>query len=75
MKVFAMLLLACAQREELTPGRFQSISALIKPQRGESRWAQIPWLLSFREARHKAAAEGKPLLLWSGGGSAPLGGC
>ena len=70
-----MMLLACAPAQDLTPETFDRIAALIKPQKGESRWAQIPWLLSVREARRKAAAEGKPMLVWSGGGAAPLGGC
>ena len=49
--------------------------ALIKPQPGESKWTEIPWLLSVHDARVKAAAEGKPIFIWSSGGALPLGTC
>jgi hypothetical protein len=55
--------------------RFNQLRDLIRPQPGESRWREIDWLTSLHEARVKAAAEGKPILLWSGGGAPPLGGC
>ena len=35
-------------------------------------FAQVPWLTSLWEAREKAAAEGKPILLWEMDGH-PLG--
>jgi hypothetical protein len=34
-----------------------------------------PWLLSVWEAREKAAKGGKPILVWSGSGGAPIGVC
>ncbi len=40
---------------------------LIKPQPDEATWAQIPWEISLTRARTKAAAEGKPILLWTAG--------
>src|SRR5262245_687929 len=55
--------------------QFGRLRELIRPQKGESNWRQIDWLTSLHEARVKAAAEGKPILLWSGGGAPPLGGC
>ena len=59
----------------LTAGHFEEVLRLIKPQDGELRFREIPWLLSVHEARTKAAAEGKPILVWSGSGGAPLGVC
>lgn len=59
----------------LTPERFEQLEKLMKPATGESRWEGIPWLLDLHEARKKAAAEGKPILLWSAGGCLPIGGC
>jgi hypothetical protein len=56
-------------------GDFDKLRALIRPQEGESNWRRVDWLTSLHEARVKAAAEGKPILLWSGGGAPPLGGC
>ncbi len=60
---------------ELDAAHFETLRNLIRPGEGESRWEQIPWLLSLYEARRRAAAEGKPILLWSAGGCCPLGGC
>ena len=55
--------------------QFDLLRKLVNPQDGESNWRAIDWLTSLHEARVKAAAEGKPILLWSGGGAPPLGGC
>jgi hypothetical protein len=55
--------------------QFDSLRQLIRPHEDESRWRDVDWFTSLREARVKAAAEGKPILLWSGGGAPPLGGC
>ncbi len=55
--------------------QFGPLRNLIRPQEGESRWRDVDWLTSLHEARVKAAAEGKPILIWSGGGAPPLGGC
>ena len=62
-------------QDRIPTDQFGSLRALIRPQEGESRWREIDWLTSLHEAREKAAAEGKPILLWSGGGAPPLGGC
>lgn len=61
--------------ESLTPKTFAALCKLIKPARGESRWAEIPWMLSVYDARKKAAEFGKPIFIWSSGGAPPLGGC
>jgi hypothetical protein len=61
--------------ELLTAERFAQLGKLIRPLPGESRWEEIPWLLSVYDARKKAAAEGKPIFVWSAGGGPPLGGC
>jgi hypothetical protein len=55
--------------------QFGRLVALIKPQPGELRFHEIPWLIDVWEARKKAAAEGKPILVWSGAGGAPIGVC
>lgn len=52
---------------------FGKLHALIKPAAGELPWLEIPWLIDLTEARQKAAAEGKPLFLFLGSGSAPIG--
>jgi hypothetical protein len=58
--------------EPIAADQFQRLHALIKPQTGEDTWTHIPWLSSLWEARRRAAAEGKPILLWEMDGH-PLG--
>ena len=66
---------AFADPEPIAVKDFDHLHKLIKPAADESRWLGMNWLTSLWEARQKAAAEGKPILLWSGGGAPPLGGC
>jgi len=80
-----LLLLGCAgtsalawagePAETLTATTFAQIQKHIKPQPGESRWMEIPWFLDLHAARQKAAAEGKPLFLYSSGGATGIGAC
>ena len=48
------------------------LRALIRPAEGEDPFETIPWETSLWEARKKAAAAGKPVLLWEMDGH-PLG--
>ena len=57
---------------QLTPEQFDRLHALIKPCQGEDKWTRIPWMTSLWEARRRAAAEGRPILLWEMDGH-PLG--
>ncbi len=58
--------------QAISPDEMARLHRLIKPQSGEEKWQQIPWLSSLWEARKRAAAEGKPILLWEMDGH-PLG--
>lgn len=58
--------------EPIAPDRLGKLQAVIKPQADEDKWAQIPWMADLWKARQKAAAEGKPILLWEMDGN-PLG--
>jgi hypothetical protein len=64
-----------AQPKPIEPKQYERLHKLIKPQPGELLFQEIPWLLSVHDARVKASAEGKPILIWSGSGGAPLGVC
>jgi hypothetical protein len=58
----------------LSPESFDALHALIHPQAGEFAWYdEIPWLTSVQEAREKAAAEGKPILVWTSADGQPCG--
>ncbi len=52
--------------------QFLELQALVKPNKSEDKWAEIPWQASLWEARKQAAAQGKPILLWEMDGH-PLG--
>jgi hypothetical protein len=59
---------------ELTPAQFGKFHALLRPKANEMRFGRIPWLFDLWEAREKAAAEGKPLLILGAAGN-PCGTC
>lgn len=67
--------LAAQGGNDLSAATFQQFYQCIRPQPGESRWMDIPWLIDLHEARKKAAAEGKPLFVLSGGGATGIGAC
>jgi hypothetical protein len=58
--------------EPIRSDQFIKLHTLIKPKASEEAWAQIPWLTSLWDARVRAAAEGRPILLWEMDGH-PLG--
>ena len=72
---FAAGRLAAETPVPIPPDQFDKLHKMIKPQSGELRFQEIPWLMSVYDARKTAAAEGKPILIWSGSGGAPLGVC
>ena len=59
---------------ELTPAQFGKFHALLRPKAKEMRFGEIPWMFDLWEARTKAAAEGKPLLILGAAGN-PCGTC
>jgi hypothetical protein len=59
---------------DLPADQFEKFHAMIKPIPGEMSWrTEIPWLTNLTEARAKAAAEGKPILVWMSADGHPLG--
>jgi hypothetical protein len=57
----------------ISPDQFVNLQTMIKPRAGEAPWEEISWMTNLWEARTKAAAEGKPLFVWSA--SADVLGC
>jgi hypothetical protein len=56
------------------PEQLEPLHALIRPQGSEYAWyEEIPWLTSIQEALEKAAAEGKPILVWTSADGQPCG--
>lgn len=57
------------------PEQFDSLTRLILPdaQRGETKWLDVEWMTNTLEARKKAAAENKPIVVWTMS-ACPLGG-
>lgn len=83
MKILSLLLLlllasipSLARGDETVPeipaADFDRLLAAIKPQRGESPWRGIPWLTNVTEARRKASAENKPLVIFTAADGSPL---
>ncbi len=66
---------ACAHADavpEISPADYERLLAAIKPQPGESPWREIPWLTNVTEARRKASAEDKPLVIFTAADGSPL---
>ena len=57
---------------EIGAADFDRLLAAIKPQRGESPWREIAWLTNVTEARRKASAENKPLVIFTAADGSPL---
>jgi hypothetical protein len=59
----------------IPPDQFDSLVKLILPsaERGETKWLEVPWMTNTLEARRKAAAEDKPIVVWTMS-ACPLGG-
>ena len=57
---------------DIPAANFDRLLAAIKPQRGESPWRNIPWLTNVTEARRKASAENKPLVIFTAADGSPL---
>jgi hypothetical protein len=62
--VLSLSISATPSAEPIKAEHFQKLHALIKPQKSEEKFMQIPWRTSLWDARKEAAKEGKPILLW-----------
>jgi hypothetical protein len=72
---FSVLSVEVLAQSELNDKTFNQLYQQIRPQPGESRWLEVPWQIDFHAARKKAAEEGKPLFVLSGGGATGIGAC
>ena len=54
-------------------GDFARLHSLIKPQPGESPWREMNWLTNVTEARQRAVAENKPIVIFTAADGSPLG--
>ena len=70
--VFSLAASGLHAAEPIKPEQFTKLHTLIKPQQGEEKFMEIGWMTDLWEARKKAAADGKPILLWEMDGH-PLG--
>lgn len=58
---------------EIAPADFARLRDAIRPQPGESPWREIEWMTSIRDARRRAAEEGRPILVFTAADGSPLG--
>jgi hypothetical protein len=70
--VGSMLARADTRVPRISPDDLEDLLAAIKPQKGESPWREIPWLTNVTEARRKAIAEDKPLVIFTAADGSPL---
>lgn len=62
-----------AERISKIPMRdFQRLHLMIRPQFGESPWREVSWLTDVTEARRRALAEDKPLVIFTAADGSPL---
>lgn len=59
----------------LSVEEFERLHRFIKPQEGECRFWQVPWLVNVAEARILAGKQKKPMAVLSGHRGSPLGNC
>lgn len=52
---------------------FERLYDTIKPQPGESPWREVAWVTNITEARRRAIAEDKPLIIFTAADGSPLG--
>jgi hypothetical protein len=57
---------------EIAVEEFERLREAMKPQRGESSWREIAWLTSVKEGWERAAAEGKPIIIFTAADGSPL---
>jgi hypothetical protein len=74
MILLALATLLLTAQDPPSTESWRQLHSLVKPQSEEWKWARIPWMGDLAEARKKAAAEGKPLYVWTMAGE-PLGQC
>ena len=61
--LIAVLITAPLRGAPIDEVEFRDTHKMIKPQPGEWKWAEVPWMLSVREARRKALELGRPLVI------------
>jgi ABC-type hemin transport system substrate-binding protein len=75
LKMFKQSAAPTTKNGALAPEQFDELVRLIRPdaQRGETKWLELAWMTDTLAARKKAAAEDKPIVVWTMS-ACPLGG-
>ena len=63
----------CAAEPVDLQRHFPDLLKEIKPSPSESSWREIAWLTDVTEARRRAVAEDKPLVIFTAADGSPLG--
>jgi hypothetical protein len=67
-----------AEPAPLSTEQRDKLQQMLRPQADELLWMKVPWVTSITLARHQAAVENKPILIFAVAGagfSDPLGIC
>jgi hypothetical protein len=57
----------------ISEAALESLLAAVKPRAKESPWREIAWVTNITEARRRAVAEDKPLVIFTAADGSPLG--
>lgn len=76
--IFATSFLSCQiaraqQSLPLSHSDLEHLLGIIKPQENESPWREINWITNITEARQRAIAEDKPLVIFTAADGSPIG--
>ena len=58
---------------KIAEAQFHLLHALVQPCEGESPWREIAWQTNVTEARRRAIAQDKPLVIFTAADGSPLG--
>ncbi len=70
--IFFPLASSLADQPPIPHTELDRLLTLIKPQAGESPWREIDWLTDVTEARRRAIAEDKPMVIFTAAHGSPL---
>ncbi len=73
----AMLAAVASSRADLikpiNPAEFDHLHKMIQPSKGESPWRDVAWETNVTNARRRAIAENKPIVIFTAADGSPLG--
>ena len=73
VSVFATAVLAEERVAKIPEADLDRLMGAVKPGAQESPWREIDWITNITQARRRAVAENKPLVIFTAADGSPLG--